>query len=93
MPTHNIPPQVVEKQIQLSAEHAARLHQIAQDYKTDESRLIGKALDILFNLTDLLDTQNERQGWSALSEGSLQRVWDNDEDAIYDNWRELYGIV
>jgi adenine-specific DNA-methyltransferase len=32
------------------------------------------------------------QGWSFLSEGSLQRIWDNEEDAAYDNWRELYGV-
>ena len=31
--------------------------------------------------------------WETLaSEPSLRRVWDNDEDAIYDNWRELYGV-
>lgn len=22
----------------------------------------------------------------------LEEVWDNPEDAIYDNWRELYGV-
>jgi len=27
-----------------------------------------------------------------LSEGILQRVWDNEEDARYDYWRELYGL-
>ncbi len=47
------------------------------------------ALDILFSLTDLLDSQVERQGWSFLSEDSLQRVWDNAEDAVYDNWFEF----
>lgn len=30
--------------------------------------------------------------WSAMSLDSFQRDWDNTEDAIYDNWRELYGI-
>ncbi|HFD39224.1 MAG TPA: hypothetical protein ENJ31_05170 [Anaerolineae bacterium] len=30
--------------------------------------------------------------WSALGLESFQRDWDNDEDAIYDNWREYYGV-
>jgi hypothetical protein len=50
-----------------------------------EDQLIEKALDILFNLADLSDSDVERQGWSFLSEDSLQRVWDNAEDAVYDN--------
>ena len=27
-----------------------------------------------------------------LAEPSLARLWDNDEDAVYDRWRELYGV-
>ena len=50
---------------------------------------IEKALNVLFQLTDLLDQSTERRGWSFLSESSLQRVWDNDEDAVYDNWKDL----
>jgi hypothetical protein len=34
----------------------------------------------------------QRHGWSLLSEASLQRIWDNEADAIYDNWRELYDV-
>jgi hypothetical protein len=30
--------------------------------------------------------------WSAMSLDTFQRDWDNPEDAIYDNWRELYGV-
>jgi hypothetical protein len=58
----------------------------------DEDEIIEKALDILFALTDLLDEGTERQGWSSLSEAALQRVWDNEADAVYDNWRELYDV-
>ncbi len=38
-------------------------------------------------LTDELDAD-----WSALGLEAFQRDWDNDEDAIYDNWREHYGV-
>ena len=30
--------------------------------------------------------------WVAMSPSSFQRDWDNAEDAIYDNWKEHYGI-
>jgi hypothetical protein len=43
---------------------------MAQVKALSEDRLIEKALDILFSLADLLDSQGERQGWSLLSEAS-----------------------
>ena len=85
-------PTVVEKRIQLSAERADRLNRLAQLHQVDEDQIIVKALDILFMLTDLLDEGTERQGWSFLSDAALQRVWDNEADAAYDNWRELYDL-
>jgi prevent-host-death family protein len=33
--------------------------------------------------------QKERMVWSALSEEALQRVWDNPQDAAYDDWKVL----
>ena len=34
----------------------------------------------------------EEADWTAMSLSTFQRDWDNAEDAIYDNWRELYGV-
>jgi hypothetical protein len=85
------PVALVEKNIRISADRASHLSRLAYVKALSEDQLIEKALDILFSLADLLDSQIERQGWSFLSEDSLQRVWDNAEDANYDNWRELYA--
>ena len=82
----------VEKRIRLSSERADRLSRLARVRAVSEDQIVEKALDILFGLTDLFDEQAERRGWSFLSESSLRRVWDNEQDAIYDNWRKLYGI-
>lgn len=82
----------VEKRIWLSEERADRLSRLARSQEINETLIIERALDILFSLTELFDERAERQGCSFLSEASLQRVWDNEEDAIYDNWRELYGV-
>ena len=85
-------PNPVQKHIQLSAECAEHLSRLAQTRAVSEDQIIEKALDILFKLTELFDADAERRGWSFLSQASLQRVWDNEEDAVYDNWKELYGI-
>jgi hypothetical protein len=30
--------------------------------------------------------------WTKLSEASFARDWDNEKDAIYDYWRDLYRV-
>ena len=85
-------PTVVEKHIRLSEEHASRLNRLAEIHQVGEDQIIERALDILFTLTDLFDESTERRGSSCLSDAALQRVWDNEEDAVYDNWRALYDF-
>lgn len=82
----------MKKRIWLSADPTDHLSRLARSQEINENQIIAKALDILFNLTELFDEGAERQSWSLLSEASLQRIWDNEEDAVYDNWRELYGV-
>lgn len=81
-----------DTQIRLSGQRVVLLRRLAENRSTSEDKIIEKALDIFFSLTDLFDDEARRQGWSLLSEASLQRVWDNEADTAYDNWRELYGV-
>jgi hypothetical protein len=85
-------PDAVEKQFWLSAGHAALLKHIAQTRRISEEEVIEKALDVLSKLAGDVSETSEQDGWSFLSEGALRRVWENDEDAIYDNWRGMYGV-
>jgi hypothetical protein len=80
----------VEKVVHLSDTRAQRLERLAVKQGTSENALVEKALDILFDLSESEDA--ERRAWSAMSLNSLARVWNNDADAVYDNWRELYGV-
>ena len=34
----------------------------------------------------------ERKAWQFAFEETFNRLWDNEHDAVYDNWRELYGV-
>jgi hypothetical protein len=40
-------------------------------------------------LTKEIDDESD---WQQLSLSAFEKEWDNEEDAIYDNWRELYGV-
>lgn len=82
----------IEKRFSISPERLEKLNQFAVGHNVSQDHVIEKALDILFSLTDLLDENVERRGWALLSEKALRQVWDNDADAAYDNWRELYGV-
>lgn len=34
---------------------------------------------------------SDREGWAELAMSRLEQEWDNPEDAIYDDWKKLYG--
>ncbi len=89
-PSERLP--MIEKHIRLSSERAAQLNRFAKLRAVSEDEIVAKALDILFNLAELLDERIEQRGWSFLSEESLEHLWNNDKDAAYDNWRGLYGV-
>jgi predicted DNA-binding antitoxin AbrB/MazE fold protein len=36
--------------------------------------------------------RGETQAWAELGMSRLEEEWDNPEDAVYDDWKKLYGI-
>ena len=34
----------------------------------------------------------QERDWAAVAEQSFAKDWDNEDDAIYDNWREHYHV-
>jgi hypothetical protein len=34
----------------------------------------------------------EREAWHTAGMERLEQEWDNPEDAIYDDWKNLYGV-
>ena len=82
----------IDKVVHLAPDRAERLAQLAHLRGATEDALMEKALDLLFSLTDEDSPEEERLAWHALSMKSLERVWDNDADAVYDNWKEIYGV-
>jgi len=34
----------------------------------------------------------EQEGWSDVGMERLEEEWSNPEDAVYDDWKKLYGV-
>jgi hypothetical protein len=77
MPTIAISPQVNEV-----------LH-IATRLNASERLLLAKLL-----LDSLISNEaQDENDWQNLGLSAFEQEWDNADDAIYDNWRALYGVV
>lgn len=83
---------VVEKRIALSPERAARLRAVAQAQGVSEEEVIRRLIDVFLAGMNALDEEADQRNWQVLGMAAFERAWDNEEDAIYDNWRELYGV-
>ncbi|MFN8537561.1 MAG: hypothetical protein U0232_08815 [Thermomicrobiales bacterium] len=82
----------IETRVVLTAEQAAELQRFAQARHLSQDQVIAQALDVLFRTSLPADGTDEPAVWSGMSEEALGRVWDNDADAAYDDWQELYGL-
>lgn len=40
----------------------------------------------------LAKESDEESDWQALSISAFEKEWNNEEDAIYDTWRTIYGV-
>ena len=40
----------------------------------------------------LTEDKEDEPDWMKMGLAALEKDWDNEEDAIYDHWRELYDV-
>ncbi|MFN0145748.1 MAG: hypothetical protein ACKVT1_04500 [Dehalococcoidia bacterium] len=78
----------VRRHVRLTPAEAERLSRIARESSRTEERLIASAVRIYL---DICDSDSSRE-WASLSAPAFARVWDNQDDAVYDHWRDLYGV-
>lgn len=82
----------VSREFQLPVDQIERLSGLAAARSMSESDVLERALDIFFGLADVFGDDLDRPSLYRMSEPSLMRIWDNDRDAVYDDWRNLYGV-
>ena len=51
----------------------------------------GTEVEVAIYLAEQAES-SEHHGWVELGISRLEETWDNPEDAIYDDWKKLYGI-
>jgi uncharacterized tellurite resistance protein B-like protein len=72
----------------VSANFLDQTWQMLRRLSNQERLLLAKML-----LDSVVESEiDEELDWQELSLESFTADWDNPEDAIYDNWRELYGV-
>ena len=61
---------------------------VVRVFSSTEKVLLAKLL-----LDSVVSPEDEYEAdWQQMSLASFEKDWDNPDDAIYDNWRELYGV-
>jgi hypothetical protein len=70
-------------------------HIDVHDLPEEDARLLATFVEFLRRQKQaqaLREAEAEERDWSAGAVTSFARDWDNNEDAIYDNWREHYHV-
>ena len=61
----------------------------------DKKLVLEQPLDLVDGTEVVVDVYSpedlEREAWSELGMSRLEEEWDNPDDAIYDDWKKLYG--
>jgi len=66
----------------------AKILDSVTDFTPIERLTLAKLL-----LDSLLENEDtEENDWINLGLAAFEKEWDNPEDAIYDDWRKLYGV-
>jgi hypothetical protein len=68
-------------------------HIDVHDLSEDKAQLVAAFVEFLRGWHQTpQDSAAQEQDWSAGSVMSFAKDWDNNEDAIYDNWQEHYHV-
>jgi hypothetical protein len=66
---------------------------VTQQFSSTERLLLAKLLLDSIVAHEIVAHEIEGDAdWQRLGLAAFERDWDNPDDAIYDNWRELYGV-
>lgn len=70
------------------SERVSEIFAKTRRFTTSERLVLAKLL-----LDSLVDDEQAFEGdWHKMSLAAFEKEWDNPDDAIYDNWREEYGV-
>jgi hypothetical protein len=65
------------------------------DLPEEQAQLVANFVEFLRHQRQeqaAMEALAQERDWVAAAETSFVKDWDNDDDAIYDNWREHYHV-
>ena len=67
-----------------------------RDLPEDQAQLVAAFVEFLRHKLHaswtVTEEEGEEQGWGAAASMSFAKDWDNEQDAIYDDWKERYNV-
>ncbi len=80
----------IKVHITLSGQPAERLSAVAAGQGISITEWLQAALERL--LAESEEEGAALESWQMLGLAAFEAGWDNPEDAVYDNWRQVYGV-
>jgi len=62
-----------------------------QNLPEEEVSLVCEFVEFLKKRVEMKHSERERE-WFDVSTVSFAKDWDNEKDAVYDRWKELYNV-
>ncbi|MBI4641692.1 MAG: hypothetical protein HY731_13425, partial [Candidatus Tectomicrobia bacterium] len=64
-----------------------------QMLELDQSLALAEGTEVEIDIHLIAEARGaEQQGWEELGMSRLEEEWDNPGDAVYDDWKKLYGV-
>jgi hypothetical protein len=64
-----------------------------QNLELDQPLALAEGAEVEIDIHLAEEAQEaEPKGWAELGMNRLEEEWDNPEDAVYDDWKTLYGV-
>ena len=64
-----------------------------QALELDQPLALAEGTEVEIDIHPTKEAQGaEHQEWAELGMNRLEEEWDNSEDAVYDDWKKLYGV-
>jgi hypothetical protein len=80
----------VKVHITLSGQPAERLSAAAAEQGVSVTEWLQVALERLLRAGE--EEHAAMEGWQTLGLAAFEAGWDNPDDAVYDDWRQAYGV-
>lgn len=62
------------------------------DLPEEQVKLVEKFIEFLRKEQLIQEEKQKEEDWTKLAISSFTEDWDNEKDAVYDDWRELYHV-